>query len=146
MIDRLKHTNYAHQKKIVAEKNSPIEDLGSSCSLDEKSSEGDLSKAFHDERFVSQDAGWSRLAKYYRPCSTICLGAVLAILNSLQFVILAAFILAYHYLYSNWYDEEITGGEPEIWRNKITFTFLVYLFFMCLINSSERSLFGIMGE
>ena len=33
-----------------------------------------------------------------------------------------------------------------IWRNKITLAFLVYLVFMFLINSAERSLFGIMGE
>ena len=33
-----------------------------------------------------------------------------------------------------------------IWRNKITLAFLIYLVFMFLINSAERSLFGMMGE
>ena len=74
------------------------------------------------------------------------MGAILAILNSLQFVILASFLLAYYYLYSNYSDVDITGGEPEVWRNKITFAFLIYLVIMGLINCSERSLFGIMGE
>ena len=55
------------------------------------------------DRYISKNAGWCRLIKYYKPCWMNLILTILATINAFSFTFQGLFVVAYQYLYTNWY-------------------------------------------
>ena len=97
------------------------------------------------DRYISENAGWGRLIKYYKPCWMNIILTILAMFNAFSFTFQALFVGAYQYLYTNWYEPDVIE-DPVFLRNAITITFLCEIVFMTFIAGTERYLFMYMGE
>ena len=122
VFDRLTKTNYAHQndeadedaKEEVAEekkkrsllklKSEELRKGLNKVDSDRRSWLQDGQDLVHmdgyDQKFVSPNSGWARLGSYYKPYWVLIPMTLVALLNSIKMVPLAAFMLALLYIYT----------------------------------------------
>ena len=93
-------------------------------------------------KFVSPNAGWKRIFSYYTPHWIIAVMVVLAIINSCALPVIAYLIINLQFsLYS-----VKTNPDWESDTQTYLIAMAIWVFCIAIFNSTEKSIFAVMGE
>ena len=91
---------------------------------------------------MSENAGWKRLAKYYKPWYMIMFMIILATLSAMAMPVIAMLIIQLQYAF---FDRGVTDD----WEDRVMILLPAmgfWVFCLILISGGEKSVFQIMGE
>ena len=95
----------------------------------------------YDDKFVSPNAGWSRIASYYRPCWALIPMIFVSIVNAFKMVPIAGFMLYLFYFCTEFpiYVDEDRVSEWEMRVFVGLLLYFVFCLFFGVITAVERT-------
>ena len=95
--------------------------------------------------FFSDDAGWGRLASYYKPHSIVVLMVILAAIASFGMPVVSYIIIHLQWAY---YSSEETPPNPDWEKDSHTLMIVqvCWTITVLIVTGAEKALFAVMGE
>ena len=102
----------------------------------------------YDAKFKSQNAGWGRIASYYKPYWLLIPMGLVALINAVKMAPIAGCMLVLLWIYTQ-YPVFVEEDRESDFKKYTLFGLLAYVS-ICIIagffTAIERSMFGVMGE